>query len=232
MRPTKYAYELDVHMAGQLRTLKHVKMTKNPSDDWIIDREEDTRLRKIVAADILEADQETMSMEELRFFMSLFKLKQNQIADILGLSESSISKWKNREIAALTKIESSKLQEHFVELLSDLISKEDMIDSALASRNALKEAADMFDTDSNLSPVTALRKTRIRYLRARVNSNFKFWFEFYRSHRNSQLIDRNEFHNVRLIRNVLGSEDYELFLKEVENDVGDFVARVRSSGRR
>lgn len=109
--------ELSVYIAGAVRKFQDVRMVKTRSGEWVLDDDEDLRLRRTVAEQILQDRNVDLSMEELRFFIDLLGLKQLDIAKALNLSESAISKWKNRETTRLSRAESVCLKLYFQDLL-------------------------------------------------------------------------------------------------------------------
>ncbi|WP_413613358.1 hypothetical protein [Bdellovibrio sp. HCB-110] len=114
---TKTEHNYKMLVAGKERILPEIIFTVSPFDGGkTISATEYKRIYSVVCAEVLSDLQTPLIYEELELLRKHFQITQSEVAKILGLDESTVSKWRKQQ-GALEMGNSRLLKEFFVNKL-------------------------------------------------------------------------------------------------------------------
>lgn len=117
-RETKVEKNYKIMIAGRERIIPYIILVKSRFDGGFnIQDNEFRRISFIVSKEICFS-KEVLNLEELEFLRNTFKLNQYEVAEVLGVTNSALSKWKiSKKENGLNITESFLLKNFFKEKL-------------------------------------------------------------------------------------------------------------------
>lgn len=123
---TKVEKNYKIMIAGKERIISYVTLTESRfGGRYNIQDKEFHRISFFVSKEICFSE-DVLSLDELEFLRNTFDFNQYEIADVLGLTNSALSKWKMfKKDKGLTLMESLVLKNFFKEQLIKMVEKID-----------------------------------------------------------------------------------------------------------
>lgn len=93
----KYLEKFEIKVGKKTYIFKNMELTKNAIGKWGLSFETTLRMMRSVAGQILADLDLQLSFHELEFLAKVANMSMAKIAEMLGMSRSTLTKWKNGE---------------------------------------------------------------------------------------------------------------------------------------
>lgn len=152
-RKTRIEKDYKLIMAGKERIIPYVQLTESRfGGKFLISNDEFQRISFIVSNQVCSS-KDLLTLDELEFLRSTFRLTQSEVAAAIEINESTISKWKNtKKVSGLDMIESFTLKNYFRTKLVERTG--DVGQSKLLIDLIVNEIRDNFLQNGGINPET------------------------------------------------------------------------------